>query len=305
MSMIETVPPVAGKIIEGAPLSSFTWFRVGGPADILFLPKDEADLSQFLKHLPLDVPVLPVGVGSNLLVRDGGIRGVVIRLSAAFAKIEIDGMRVRAGAAALDANVAKKAARANIAGLEFLRGIPGTIGGALRMNAGAYGCETKERLIEAVAYDRAGKRHCFSVDELDYGYRHCGLGAEYIFTEALLEGEMGEAANIEMRMAEIMNKRESTQPIREKTGGSTFKNPDPEISGGRGAWQLIDAAGGRGFQVGDAMFSEQHCNFMINKGHASAEDLERLGETVRAMVKEKTGVSLTWEIKRIGEAQDE
>lgn len=306
MNLLKSLPSVEGKIIEAADLSAFTWLRVGGPADILFLPKDAQDLSRFLIALPDPIPLMPIGVGSNLLVRDGGIRGVVVRLSAAFAKVTIEeGMRVRAGAAALDANVAKQAARAGIGGLEFLRGIPGTIGGALRMNAGAYGSETKEHLIEAVAYDRRGKRHLFRVDELDYSYRHCGLPEDYIFTEALFEGEAGDPCEIEARMAEIMTKREATQPIREKTGGSTFKNPDRGLSDGQGAWQLIEAVGGRGLTIGDAMFSEQHCNFLINRGQAKAADLENLGEKVRSLVKQQTGIELQWEIKRIGEHKDE
>ncbi len=301
MNAILSLPKVNGKIIESADLSAITWFRVGGPADFLFLPADEKDLSDFLAALSADIPLMPMGVGSNLLVRDGGIRGVVLRLAGPFAKIEIEGLRLRAGAGALDASVAKRAARAGIAGLEFLRGVPGTIGGALRMNAGAYGSETRDRLVEAVAYNRKGERHVFSVEELGYAYRHCSLPEEFIFTEALFEGEAGEPADIEARMAEIMRKREDSQPIREKTGGSTFKNPDPEQSGGRGSWQLIDAVGGRGFQIGDAQFSEQHCNFMINKGKASAADLEALGETMRAKVKAELGVDLHWEIKRVGE----
>lgn len=297
----DDLPAVRGKYVPQADMSAFTWFRVGGPADVLFSPADEEDLAAFLKNLDRDIPVFPVGVGSNLLVRDGGVRGVVIRLGAPFGKIEIDGLKVTAGAAALDAQVAKRAAAAGISGLEFYRGVPGTIGGALRMNAGAYDSETKDILVEAVGYDRKGERHVLSVDEMQYSYRHCGAADDLIFTNAVFEGRKGDPAAIEERMSEIMARREASQPIRERTGGSTFANPDPALSGGRKSWQLIDEIGGRGRVVGDAQASEQHCNFMINRGEASAADLETLIESLREDVLTKTGVELRWEIRRVGD----
>ena len=297
----DNLPTVRGKYVENADLSALTWFRVGGPADVLFQPADEDDLAHFLKNTPEDIPVYPVGVGSNLLVRDGGVRGVVIRLGAPFAKIEIDGTRVTAGAAALDAQVAKAAARSGVAGLEFYRGVPGTIGGALSMNAGAYGGETKDVLVEAVGYTRAGERHVFSNEEMGFSYRHADAANGIIFTGAVFEGRSGDPKAIEEKMREIMASREASQPIRERTGGSTFANPDLEISGGRKSWQLIDEIGGRGRVVGDAQVSEQHCNFMINRGQATASELEELIESLRNDVLTKTGVELRWEIRRIGE----
>ncbi len=295
------LPPVRGRYVERADMSAITWFRVGGPADVLFAPEDEDDLADFLKKTPKNIPVYPVGVGSNLLVRDGGIRGVVIRLGAPFAKISIDGTRVSAGAAALDAQVSRQAARAGVAGLEFYRGVPGTIGGALAMNAGAYEQETKDILLEAVAFDRDGARRVLKNADMNFAYRHCGAGEGLIFTEALFEGRKDDPAAIEARMKAIMERREKSQPIREKTGGSTFANPDSSKSGGRKAWQLIDEIGGRGRVVGDAQVSEQHCNFMINRGKATAGDLESLVEGLRKEVLNKTGVELRWEIRRIGE----
>jgi len=296
------LPAIRGKYVENADLSALTWFRVGGPADVLFSPADEDDLASFLKNLDRDIPVYPIGVGSNLLVRDGGMRGVVIRLGGAFGKIQIDGLRVRAGAGALDAQLARRAGAAGIAGLEFYRGVPGAIGGALRMNAGAYGGETKDVLVEAVAYDRSGARHVLSNEEMGFAYRHCSAPDDFIFTGATFQGYAGEPAAIDARMNDIMAARQASQPIRERTGGSTFANPDLALSGGRKSWQLIDEAGARGRIVGGAQMSEQHCNFMINGGEASAADLEALGEAVRRAVKEKTGVELRWEIRRIGEA---
>jgi UDP-N-acetylmuramate dehydrogenase len=298
---IADLPKTRGRYVERADMSAITWFRAGGPADVLYAPEDEADLADFLKSAPKEIPVYPVGVGSNLLVRDGGVRGVVVRLGAPFAKISIEGVRVRAGAAALDAQVARQAARAGVTGLEFYRGVPGTIGGALAMNAGAYEQETKDVLIEAVAYDRSGVRHVFKNAEMKFAYRHCGAGEGLIFTEALFEGRKDDPAAIEARMAAIMERREKSQPIREKTGGSTFANPDLALSGGRKAWQLIDEVGGRGRVVGDAQVSPLHCNFMINRGKATAADLETLIESLRKDVIKKTGVELRWEIKRIGE----
>lgn len=297
---IDDMPAVRGGLTPGADLSAITWFRVGGPADVLFTPADEEDLAAFLKALDPAIPVFPMGVGSNLLVRDGGMRGVVIRLGAPFNKIEVAGMGVLAGAAALDAQVAKRAGAAGIAGLEFYRGVPGTIGGALRMNAGAYGGETKDILVEAVGYDRAGMRHVFSAADMGFSYRHCGVSEDIIFVSARFEGRPGDPAAIKARMDEIMLAREESQPIKERTGGSTFANPDLEQSGGRKSWQLIDAVGGRGRQVGAAQVSERHCNFLINRGGAKAADLEALGESLRVDVKQAFDVDLRWEIKRVG-----
>ena len=295
------LPPVRGRYVERADMSAITWFRVGGPADVLYAPEDEADLSEFLKNTPKDIPVYPVGVGSNLLVRDGGVRGVVIRLGAPFAKIAIEGTRVSAGAAALDAQLARQAARAGVAGLEFYRGVPGTIGGALAMNAGAYEQETKDVLVEAHACDRDGARRVLTNAEMGFSYRRCAAGEGLIFTGAVFQGRAGAPADIDARMKTIMERRERSQPIREKTGGSTFANPDPSKSGGRKAWQLIDEIGARGRIVGDAQVSAQHCNFMINRGKASARDLESLVEGLRKEVLNRTGVELRWEIRRIGE----
>ncbi len=303
-TLISRLPPVRGKLIENAPLSDITWLRVGGPADVLFLPADEADLARFLAETPRDIPVHVLGAGSNTLVRDGGVRGVVIKLTPAFGKVTIeDGHRVRAGAAALDKMVAKAAAKAGIAGLEFYVGVPGAIGGALRMNAGCYGSETKDILIEAVAIDRKGRRIVASADELGYAYRHSDAPDDWIFVEALYQGTADTPDSVTARMNAITEKRESTQPIREKTSGSTFKNPAPEAAGGKSAWQLVDATGWRGKPVGGARFSEQHANFLINDGTATASDLETVGERVRSDVKEKFGVELHWEVRRIGEAQ--
>jgi UDP-N-acetylmuramate dehydrogenase len=295
------LPSVRGRYVERADMSAITWFRVGGPADVLFTPADEDDLAGFLKACDPNIPVYPIGVGSNLLVRDGGVRGVVVRLGAPFAKIEIDGSHVRAGAAALDAQVARIAAKAGIAGLEFYRGVPGTIGGALAMNAGAYEQETKDVLVAAIAYTRAGERLVLKNADMRFAYRRCAAADGLIFVEAQFKGRPGDPAEIEARMAEIMERREKSQPIREKTGGSTFANPDPVLSGGRKAWQLIDEIGGRGRVVGDAQCSPMHCNFMINRGKASAADIETLVEGLRKEVLNKTGVELRWEIRRIGE----
>lgn len=291
-----------GKLSFDVPLAPYTWLRVGGAADALFIPKDEADLAHFLSSTPEDIPVTILGVASNTLVRGGGVRGVVIRLGPSFAKVTTDGLRVTAGAAALDNTAAKHAAKAGIAGLEFYAGIPGTIGGALRMNAGCYGGETKDVLKSVVALDRRGRRRVMSLADMDYSYRHSGAAPDLIFTQAVFEGRKDTPDAISARMAAITARREDSQPIREKTGGSTFKNPDQVQSGGRGAWQVIDAAGGRGFRVGGAQMSEKHCNFMINTGDASAADLEALGEAMRKKVKASEGVDLEWEIKRIGES---
>jgi UDP-N-acetylmuramate dehydrogenase len=297
------LPPARGQILRDAALAPYTWFRVGGPADALLLPKDEDDLADFLKALPEHIPVTPIGVGSNLIVRDAGVRGVCVRLGPGFAKIEPrDGGAIYAGAAALDAQVAIAAGKAGIAGLEFYRGIPGTIGGALTMNAGAYGGETKDILVEAYALNRRGERLTISNEEMGFSYRTCLAAEGVIFTGALYRGRPGNPDEIAETMRAIMEKRETSQPIKEKTGGSTFRNPDPALSGGRGAWQMVDAAGLRGRRRGGAQVSEKHCNFLINTGDASAADIEGLGEEIRAKVLQDFGVDLHWEIKRIGEA---
>ncbi len=269
---------------------------MGGPAEVLYSPADEADLAYLLKNLPKDVPITMIGLGSNLLVRDGGIDGVVIRLGRGFGEIKIeDGYRLRVGTAVPDVKVARAAADAGIAGLSFYRGIPGCVGGALRMNGGAHGRETCEVLVEARAVDRDGNVHVLPIEDFHYSYRHCGAPDDYIFTEALFQGEPGKPQKIVAEMDDIAAYREEVQPIKSRTGGSTFKNPP-----GNKSWQLIDAAGCRGLNVGDAKVSEMHCNFLINEGGATAADIETLGETVRARVKETSGIELEWEIKRLG-----
>ncbi len=293
------MPELRGRLMANQPLAELTWFRVGGPAQLLFMPQDEQDLAYFLARLPGEIPVTVVGLGSNLIVRDGGVPGAVIRLGRGFGNVTVeDGARIRAGAAAPDVKVARAAQEAAIAGLSFYRGIPGAIGGALRMNGGAYGGETKDALVEAHGVDRRGRLSVFSNADMHYTYRHCGVADDIIFTEALFQGTPGEAAVIAVEMGKITESREATQPIKSRTGGSTFKNPS-----GRKAWQLIDAAGCRGLQVGAAQVSELHCNFLINCGDATAADIEGLGETVRARVRETSGVELEWEIKRIGIAR--
>lgn len=290
------MPELRGRLLANQSLAELTWFRVGGPAQVLFTPSDEDDLAYFLAHLPGELPVHVVGVGSNLIVRDGGISGVVIRLSPrGFGEAGAQGNVVSAGAAALDKRVAETAVAANLSGLEFLFGIPGTIGGALRMNAGANGTETKDVLIEAVGIGRDGKKHAFSNAEMEFTYRNSGVDAAMIFTSARFRGQVATAAEIRARMNEVQNHRETAQPIREKTGGSTFKNPP-----GQSAWKLIDAAGCRGLRLGGAQVSEMHCNFLINTGSSTARDIESLGETVRKRVKDHSGIELQWEIKRIG-----
>ena len=296
--LLARLPQVRGRLQPQFALRDLTWFRVGGPAEVLFTPADADDLSGFLGELEADIPVTVIGVGSNLLVRDGGIPGVVIRLGRGFAGFSVvDETRVLAGAAVPDVKVARAALDAGLSGLTFFRGIPGTVGGALRMNGGAYGRETKDVLVEARAVDRAGTVHVLSVEDMAYTYRHCGAPDDYIFVEALFQGEHGDPEIIAAEMKAITEARESTQPVRSRTGGSTFKNP-PEGK----AWELIDAAGMRGFSVGAAMVSEKHCNFLINTGGATARDLETLGDTVRARVLEHSGVALDWEIRRIGVA---
>ena len=295
-TVVKAMPDLRGRLSAGSDLKQYTWFRVGGPAEVLFSPADEADLAYFMKTLPPAVPVTIIGLGSNLLVRDGGIDGVVVRLGRGFNEIKVEELsRLRVGTAVPDANVARAAADAGIAGLAFYRGIPGGIGGALRMNGGAHGTETCDVLVEARAVDRAGNTHVLSVDDMNYTYRHCGASEDLIFTEALFQGRPGNPAEILAEMDEIAAYREEVQPIKSRTGGSTFKNPE-----GNKSWKLIDAAGCRGLSVGDARVSELHCNFLINEGNASAADLETLGETVRTRVKETSGVQLEWEIKRFG-----
>jgi UDP-N-acetylmuramate dehydrogenase len=296
------LPPVGGQLLRGETLAPFTWFRVGGPADVLFLPADVEDLAQFLAALPASVPVSPIGVGSNLIVRDGGIEGAVIRLAGrAFAGIEpLGGGRVKAGAGALDAMLAKSAAKAGIGGLEFYVGVPGTIGGALTMNAGCYGRETKDVLVEATVLTRAGERVTIPASEFDFTYRHNALPPDLIFLDATFQGTPNAPEAILARMAEITAKREGSQPIREKTGGSTFKNPLSHSGEKLSAWMLVDEAGMRGRRRGGAQVSEKHANFLINTGDASAADIEGLGEEVRAAVHAKNAIELEWEIKRIG-----
>lgn len=290
------MPELRGRMIANQPLAELTWFRVGGPAQVLFTPADEDDLAYFLESLPAEIPVVVVGLGSNLIVRDGGVPGVVIRLGRGFSGIKVeDGSRLRVGAAVPDVKAARAAADAGIDGLAFYRGIPGGIGGALRMNAGAHGGETKDCLIEARAVDRTGNIRVFSNGDFGFSYRHSGAPADVIFTSALYQGRPGDSAAILAEMDRITQAREASQPIREKTGGSTFKNPP-----GHKAWQLIDAAGCRGLRVGAAQVSEMHCNFLINTGSATAADIEGLGEEVRRRVKAQSGVELEWEIKRIG-----
>ncbi|MGY3342990.1 UDP-N-acetylmuramate dehydrogenase [Bradyrhizobium sp. USDA 4472] len=290
------MPNLRGRLLANQSLAELTWFRVGGPAQVLFTPADEDDLAYFLAHLAGDIPVYVVGVGSNLIVRDGGIAGVVIRLAPrAFGEVIASGDVVTAGTAALDKRVAEVAASANIGGLEFYFGIPGTIGGALRMNAGANGGETKDVLIEARGVGRDGTSYVFSNADMKFVYRNSGVDPSIIFTSARFRGEIRDADAIRARMAEVQNHRETAQPIREKTGGSTFKNPP-----GHSAWKLVDAAGCRGLRLGGAQVSDMHCNFLINTGDATAHDIETLGETVRERVKANSGIELHWEIKRIG-----
>ena len=291
-------PALRGRLMANQSLAELTWFRVGGPAQVLFMPEDEGDLAYFLTQLPADVPVTVIGLGSNLIVRDGGVPGVVVRLGRGFNEILVEGTQLHAGTAVPDVKVARAAQEAGLAGLSFLRGIPGAIGGALRMNGGAYGRETKDALVAARAVDRAGRVHELKLADLHYSYRHCGAPEDFIFTQATFEGRPGDRDAIAAEMDKITESREATQPIKSRTGGSTFKNPP-----GRKAWELIDAAGCRGLIVGGAQVSELHCNFLINQGGATAADIETLGETVRRRVKESSGVDLEWEIKRIGVAE--
>jgi len=291
----DALPPVRGSYAHGAALKDLVWFRAGGAAEVLFRPADADDLATFLAARSPQMRVSVIGVGSNLLVRDGGIPGVVVRLPAVFGKITVEGTRIRAGAATLDAAVARAAADAGIGGMEFLRGIPGTVGGALKMNAGCYGREIKDIFVEATAIDGQGNELTLSASDMNFVYRKAQVPDDLIFVNALFEGTRDDPALVRARMDALVEQRESTQPVKSRTGGSTFKNPP-----GHKAWELIDKAGCRGLTHGAAQVSEKHCNFLINTGDAKAADIEALGEEVRARVRAKFGVELEWEIKRVG-----
>jgi UDP-N-acetylmuramate dehydrogenase len=293
--LIDRLPEVRGRYSADAPLDKVTWFKAGGPAEVMFRPADANDLKLFLSISPSDVPVTIIGVGSNLLVRDGGVPGVVIRLGREFAVIETDGNFLSVGAGTLDINVAKTAEQAGLGGLEFLSGIPGTIGGGLRMNGGAYGSEFKDVFVSARAVDNYGVVHELVPEDMGFGYRSTVIPEDWLFIDAVLEGHPEATSEISRRMDEIKATREESQPVRTPTGGSTFANP-----AGAKAWELIDAAGCRGLVCGGAMVSEKHCNFLINTGEATAADLEGLGEEVRRRVFETSGITLEWEIRRIG-----
>lgn len=293
--LIDRLPKVRGRLVENAPLGHLTWFGVGGPAEVLFRPADRDDLISFMQGCPSDVPLTVIGLASNMIIRDGGIDGVVIRLGGSFAEISVGDLEITAGAATLDINLSMTAAKHGIAGLEFFSGVPGSVGGALRMNAGAYGGETKDVLVSADVLFRDGSVRQMTAQDMQMAYRYNALPSDVIFLSATFRGVMGNKEEIEKRMDEIKSKRMETQPIKTKTGGSTFANPD-----GNSAWKLVDAAGCRGFRIGGAQVSEMHCNFMINTGDATAADIERLGEEVRRRVLETSGTLLRWEIKRIG-----
>ena len=293
--LIDRMPDVRGEITPDADIAKLTWFRTGGPADILFKPVDVDDLCAFLAALDMDIPVTLIGVGSNMLVRDAGVRGVVIRLPKSMSGIKIEGDLVIAGAGAPDVAVANKAAEAGLGGLEFLRGIPGTIGGAVVMNAGAYDHEVKDVLCRFKAVDRRGRLYSTKADKFEFTYRHTNIPVGWTIVEATFKGTPADRALIDERMQAINDAREATQPLRTRTGGSTFKNPE-----GHKAWQLVDDAGCRGLKVGGAQVSEKHCNFLINTGGATSADIENLGEEVRRRVKDRSGVDLEWEIRRIG-----
>ena len=297
--LIDRLPSVRGRLTAEAPLAGITWFRVGGSAEVMFRPADRDDLVDFLRQKPRDLPVTVIGVASNLLVRDGGVPGVVLRLGRGFAEIRAEGETVHAGAGALDFNIATAARIAGIGGLEFLCGVPGTLGGALRMNAGAYGRELKDVLIEAEAVDGYGNLHRLRPEDLGFRYRGSVIPEDWVFLSASLRGEADDPKVIARRMSEIQTARGDSQPIRTRTGGSTFKNPE-----GAKAWELIDKAGCRGLKRGGAMVSDKHCNFLINTGNATAADIEALGEEVRRRVQENSGIELQWEIRRIGIAGD-
>ena len=293
--LIDRLPVPRGRLTENAPLAGVTWFRVGGPAEVMFRPVDRDDLTSFLAEKPDDVPVTVIGVGSNILVRDGGIPGVVVRLGRTFVTIDAENSTVHAGAGALCLNTALTARDAAITGLEFLSGVPGTIGGALRMNAGAYGREMTDVTTAAEALDATGGLHRLTPNQLGFSYRHSAVPEDWILISATLQGAPGEQTEIAARIRDISREREDSQPLRTRTGGSTFKNPP-----GAKAWELIEQAGCRGLRRGGAMVSEKHCNFLINTGEATAADLEELGEKVRRRVHDSTGIRLEWEIRRIG-----
>jgi len=295
-SILEQLPHLTGRLAADANLARLSWFRTGGPAEVLFEPANEDDLKAFLRRVPGHIPITMIGVGSNLLIRDGGVEGIVIRLGRGFAETCVRGDVMKAGAGAMDVHVARAAQKAGVTGLEFLVGVPGTIGGALRMNAGAYGQEIKDVLVHAHAIDRYGHTHEFRPEDFGFGYRTCKISSDMIFLSASFHVSNGDPVEIQKRMDEISNTRQKTQPIGTQTGGSTFKNPE-----GHKAWKLIEAAGCRGLRIGDAQVSEKHCNFLINLGGATAEDIETLGETVRERVKAESGIDLEWEIARIGQ----
>lgn len=298
--LAERLPRVRGRYDVMADLGRMTWFRVGGPAEVLYSPADVEDLAAFLKGRPDDVPLHVVGLGSNMLVRDGGVPGVVIHLGKAFCGITTDGLNVRCGAGAIDATIATAARDASIAGLEFLTGIPGTIGGGMRMNAGAYGAEIKDIFVSATALDAKGEVHQLGAADMGFSYRHCGVAEDWIFTGAELRGTPGNQDAITARIREIRTERDQTQPTQARTGGSTFANPP-----GSKAWALVDAAGCRGLIRGGAQISHKHANFLINTGTATAADLEGLGEDVRKRVKDQSGIELVWEVRRIGVTSDD
>jgi UDP-N-acetylmuramate dehydrogenase len=293
-------PDLRGSLADGAPLAPLSWFKTGGPAQILFSPADDADLAYFLGNLDPRIPVLTIGAGSNLLIRDGGVNGVVILLGKPFAGLNVAGVEISAGAAVPDVKLASSAAQAGIAGLSFLRGIPGSVGGALRMNAGAYGAEIKDIFVSARGVGRDGTVHSFSARDMGFTYRHCGLAPDIVFTSAVLQGTPGDPEAIRAEMAEVTQARSATQPVNQRTGGSTFKNPE-----GEKAWALIDQAGCRGLIHGGAQVSELHTNFLINRGNATGADLEELGEIVRTRVFERCGIVLEWEIARVGRREQE
>lgn len=295
-NLIEQLPTIRGRYTENAELANVTWFRVGGAAEVMYKPLGVEDLAFFLKEKPKDIPVHIIGVGSNLLVRDGGVPGVVIRLGKGFNNIFVDGTTIEVGAAVLDRNVATVACEEGIEGLEFLCGIPGTIGGALRMNAGCYGSEIKDVLESALAMDAEGRLHRLSNQDCGFSYRHSSIPDDWIFISARFKGRPGNREDIQAKINQFLEQREQSQPVKTRTGGSTFANPE-----GKKAWELIDHAGCRGLKIGGAQVSELHCNFLMNTGGATAADLENLGETVRQKVKETTGVELRWEIQRLGE----
>jgi len=300
-ALIERLPTVKGRLRSDVALDKVTWFQVGGPADVMYKPEDEADLAFFLKNTSTDISLFVLGVGSNLLVRDSGFRGVVLRLGRNFVKMKcLEGNRLRIGAGALDVYVSHFAADNDLTGAEFLSGIPGSIGGALRMNAGAYGAELKDVLVSAVAYDRSGERHELTLEDMEFSYRHCGIPKDWIFTEAVLQLQPGKAADITAKMKEIAVSREGSQPIKSRTGGSTFANP-----AGKKAWELIDAVGARGLTIGGAQISDLHCNLLINTGGATASELEAVGEEARRRVFEQYDTLLRWEIVRLGELENE